>query len=193
MPSKRNFKRREVPAADILEWAVARHRQQFIVIVAIVVVALGLALGLLINLERRPALPGWPTGPSAYTAAMSDRQESQTLVALYLSQHGCGACNTFERQYLRDPRVKRFLANFDLVHIDVSADASSSAIAALYQVDRYPAFVILRPPPKPARQVHLFTPEQTWLPVPAFVDACKHALTWPDQVKGGVRGTIDTF
>ena len=183
---KGNFKRKSTPMADLLEWIVSRNPLQMVIVSALALTLIGFAIGLVVNAHRGPDLPGWRVGPQAYAKVMDGRDSSSPVLALYLYQDGCGDCRTFERNDLTAPAMQRAFENFDLVRVDVSADASSSAVGQLYAPKRYPALFILRPPPHPARQVHLHDTNHQWLSAEALVKACNWAVTWPDVSKGGV-------
>ncbi len=183
---KRNFKRKSTPMADLLEWIVSRNPLQMVIVVAIALTLVGFTIGLVVNAHRGPDLPGWRVGPQAYAQVMGGRDASSPVLALYLYEDGCQECRTFERDDLTAPAMQRTFENFDLVRVDVSADASSSAIGQIYAPKHYPALFILRPPPHPARQVHLHDASHDWLSTQALVNACNWAVTWPDVAKGGI-------
>lgn len=188
-PGKRRFKKRDVPLADLLEWIVSRNPQQVVVLAAVALAVVGLAIALVLNSDQGPDLSEWRDGPAAYAQLMAGRTDTSPVVALYLYKTRCHDCRSFERRFLVDRQVKTALASDELVRVNVDADASGSAIAALYNPPRYPALYILRPPPRPAREVHLLDPASHWLTVPAFLKRVNEAITFPDVSRGGVMAT----
>ena len=120
---------------------------------------------------------GWYEGARGYSSALDQlEQMSPRPVVVYFHAAWCGYCKRFERDFLPDPLMRRFLSDVFRVHVDPESDPEDKALADRFGVRGYPSFFVLRPGEQPgqAHRVHPFWDKQA-IPVSDFVAMAEEA------------------
>lgn len=122
------------------------------------------AFGLLINLafpQRASSyygFPGWERGAMGYELALTAAQEEEKPLILYFHIDPSVWNDRMNDEYLSTYEVDRFLEDIPRVHINPEDGDAESALAAQYNVNQYPAFIVCIPSfdSKPQR-IHPFS------------------------------------
>jgi tetratricopeptide (TPR) repeat protein len=120
--------------------------------------------GLLINLavpERASSyygFPGWESGAMGYELALTAAQEEEKPLILYFHIDPSVWNDRMNDEYLSTYEVDKFLEDIPRVHINPDDGDAESALATQYNVNQYPAFIVLIPSfnSKPQR-IHPFS------------------------------------
>jgi tetratricopeptide (TPR) repeat protein len=122
------------------------------------------ALGLLLNLAvpQRAfsyyGFPGWERGAMGYELALTAAQEEEKPLILYFHIDPSVWNDRMNDEYLSTYEVDKFLEDIPRVHINPDDGDAESALAAQYNVNQYPAFIVFIPSfdSKPQR-IHPFS------------------------------------
>jgi thiol-disulfide isomerase/thioredoxin/predicted RNA-binding Zn-ribbon protein involved in translation (DUF1610 family) len=120
---------------------------------------------------------GWYEGADGYSQAQRQlEQMSPRPLVVYFHADWCAYCKRFERDFLPDPLLRRFLSDVLRVHVNPEASPQDKALADRFGVRGYPSFFILRPGEQPgqAHRVHPFWDKQA-IPVTDFVAMAEEA------------------
>jgi tetratricopeptide (TPR) repeat protein len=107
--------------------------------------------GLLINLavpERASSyygFPGWESGAMGYELALTAAQEEEKPLILYFHIDPSVWNDRMNDEYLSTYEVDKFLEDIPRVHINPDDGDAESALATQYNVNQYPAFIVLIP------------------------------------------------
>jgi tetratricopeptide (TPR) repeat protein len=88
---------------------------------------------------------GWEKGVAGHEIALMDAQEGERPLILYFYLYSSSWNERMNDEYLSSLEVDRFLEDIPKVHVNTDEGDSEKALAAQYNVDQFPAFLVFVP------------------------------------------------